>query len=79
MVGQVVRYFSCKAHHNPVNYYLYGEVARFSVEADYLPEGSPISDSGNGILATGAAAKTSGFSHGGGNELIFRAQFQLAL
>lgn len=62
-----------------VNYYLYGPVARISAEGVYMPGGSPISDDGNGTLATGAATKTSGFTTGGGNELIFRLQFQLAL
>jgi hypothetical protein len=62
-----------------INYYLYGPVARITAEANYLPGGSPISDTGNGILATGAATKTAGFSQGGGNEFIFRVQFQLAL
>jgi hypothetical protein len=62
-----------------INYYLYGPVARISAEADYLPGGSPINDTGNGILATGAPTKTSGFTQGGGNEFIFRVQFQLAL
>ena len=50
-----------------INYYLLGPVARISLEADYLPEGSPVSDTGNGILGTGAPTKTSGFSHGGGS------------
>ena len=62
-----------------INYYLTSQFAGISAEADYLRGGSPINDTGNGILATGAATKTSGFTQGGGNEFIFRVQFQLAL
>jgi hypothetical protein len=62
-----------------INYYIFGPVARISVEAEYLPGGSPLSDDGSGILATGGATKTSGITHGGGNEFIGRVQFQIAL
>lgn len=61
------------------NYYLYNTEARLSFDGNYLPEGSPVNDDGVGILATGPATKTAGFSRGGGKEFIFRAQFQLAL
>lgn len=62
-----------------VNYYFIGPVARISLEGEYIPGGTPVSDDGSGILATGAASATKGFSHGGGNEFIARVQFQLAL
>ena len=62
-----------------VNYYLFNTEARLTVDFNYLPNGSPISDDGIGILATGAPTKTTGWSRGGGNEYIVRAQFQLAL
>lgn len=62
-----------------VNYYLLGTTARLSVDGNYLPGGSPISDDGIGILSTGKATKQTGFAHGGGNEFILRAQLQLNL
>ncbi|MDB5291779.1 MAG: phosphate-selective porin family protein [Phycisphaerales bacterium] len=62
-----------------VNYYFHGTQARLTFDLNYLPDGSPVSDDGIGILATGASTKTSGISHGGGNEFIARAQFQIAL
>jgi hypothetical protein len=62
-----------------VNYYFHGTQARLTFDVNYLPDGSPVSDDGIGLLATGAATKTTGISHGGGNEVIVRAQFQIAL
>ena len=51
-----------------INYYFYGQHAKFTADLSYLPNGSPVSDDGSGVLA----------SHGGG-EIILRAQFQLVL
>lgn len=51
-----------------VNYYLYGQAFRVSLDVSYLPNGSPISDDGFGILADN-----------GHNEVVGRAQFQLLL
>lgn len=50
------------------NYYLYGTSARFTFDLSYLPNGSPVSDDGFGILADP-----------GHNELVGRVQFQLVL
>jgi len=50
------------------NYYFYGQRAKFSAAASYLPNGSPISSSLNDLLP----------SHGG-NEVIVQVQFQLIL
>jgi hypothetical protein len=50
------------------NYYLHGDAARFQVDLSYLPNGSPVSDTGLGIL-----------QNDGQNEFVFRAQFQLLL
>ena len=51
-----------------VNYYLYRHRAKFTADMVYLPNGSPVADDGAGILA-----------NRGEPELLFRAQFQLAL
>jgi hypothetical protein len=52
-----------------VNYYLHGHAAKITLDASYLPNGSPISDTGSGVLAT----------EGNSAEFLFRAQFQLLL
>ena len=49
------------------NYYVAGPSARFSLDVSYLPNGTPIADTGAGILAN---------SH---NEFVLRGQFQLVL
>ena len=51
-----------------VSYYLYGHNAKLTVDATYLPNGTPIADDGNGILLNP--------NH---NEIVGRAQFQLLL
>lgn len=50
------------------NYYFYGQRAKFSAAASYLPDGSPISSGLNDLLP----------NHGG-NEVIVQAQFQLII
>lgn len=50
-----------------VNYYLNGHAAKFTVDASYLPDGSPNNESGIGVLATDE------------ESFIFRGQFQLLL
>lgn len=50
-----------------MNYYLYGQ-HRLTLDASYLPEGSPVTDDGSGVLPETR-----------GNELVVRAQFQLIL
>lgn len=50
------------------NYYLKGHAAKFTVDATWLPNGSPVGDDGAGILA-----------NNGSNEYLIRAQFQLLL
>lgn len=49
-----------------VNYYLYGQAAKLSFDLNYLPNGSPTSDDGFGILADNRH-----------NELVARAQLQV--
>jgi hypothetical protein len=49
-------------------YYLQGHNAKFQVDLSYLPNGSPVSDDGLGVL-----------QDSGKNELILRGQFQLLL
>ncbi len=49
------------------NYYLYGPSARFSVDLSYLPNGTPVADTGADILINGK------------NEFVLRGQFQLVL
>lgn len=51
-----------------VNYYIHGQAAKFTLDVTYLPEGSPVSDSGAGILIDDGHA-----------EFIAAAQFQLLL
>ncbi len=51
-----------------VNYYLQGQSAKITLDASYLPNGSPVSDDGSGVL-----------SNNGKNEVVIRAQFQLLL
>jgi len=51
-----------------VSYYLYGHNAKFTLDATYLPNGSPINDDGTGVLLNN--------NH---NEIVGRAQFQLLL
>ena len=50
------------------NYYLYGHAAKLSAQAEYLPNGIPISDDGADVEASN--------NH---NEFVFIAQFQLLL
>jgi hypothetical protein len=52
-----------------VNYYLHGHAAKFTIDAIFLPNGSPVSDDGSGVLSTGRNQ----------NEFLFRGQFQLLL
>lgn len=49
-----------------VNYYLYGLSAKLSLDASYLPNGSPVSDDGFGVL-----------TDSGHNEFVGRAQLQV--
>ncbi len=51
-----------------MNYYLYGQRAKLTVDASYLPDASPVSDDSSGVLAAPR-----------GNEIVVRAQFQLIL
>jgi hypothetical protein len=50
------------------NYYWRGHAAKFTVDASWLPSGSPVNETGSGVLA-----------NPGQNEYILRAQFQLLL
>jgi hypothetical protein len=50
-----------------VNYYLNGHNAKFTVDATYLPDGSPTNEAGIGVLETDE------------DSFIFRGQFQLLL
>ena len=50
-----------------VNYYLNGHNAKFTLDASYLPDGSPNTEGGIGVLATDE------------DSFIFRGQFQLLL
>ncbi len=50
-----------------VNHYLNGHNAKFTVDASYLPDGSPNTESGIGVLGTDD------------DSFIFRGQFQLLL
>jgi hypothetical protein len=50
------------------NYYIYKQNAKFTLDASWLPEGSPTDATALGIL-----------KDTGRNELILRAQFQLAM
>jgi hypothetical protein len=51
-----------------VNYYFHGHDAKFTFDLLYLPNGTPVADSGADILV-----------NDGNSELVFRAQFQLLL
>lgn len=50
-----------------VNYYFRGHSAKFTIDATYLPDGSPINQTGIGILG------------GLGEQFILRSQFQLLI
>ena len=50
------------------NYYFAGQRARLSADLSYLPDGSPVTDDGSGVLMDN-----------GTNEVVIRAQFQLIL
>ena len=50
-----------------VNYYIQGHAAKFTLDASYVPNGSPNNQTGLGILA------------GDDAEFVFRGQFQLLL
>jgi TolA-binding protein len=51
-----------------VNYYWYGQAAKFTLDFVYYPNGSPVSDTGSGVLA-----------NDGSNEFVVRVQFQLLI
>jgi hypothetical protein len=51
-----------------LNYFVYGHNAKFTLDATWLPNGSPVADDGAGIL-----------SNDGNSEFILRAQFQLVI
>ena len=50
------------------NYYFKGHNAKFTADVTYLPNGTPVADTGADILASD-----------GEREFVFRAQFQLLL
>jgi hypothetical protein len=50
-----------------VNYYVHGHDAKFTFDLSYLPDGSPVSDSGSDVLSSDD------------DELLLRGQFQLLL
>jgi hypothetical protein len=50
------------------NYYLKGHSAKFTVDFTWLPNGTPVADSGADVLA-----------NNGNNEYLLRAQFQILL
>jgi hypothetical protein len=51
-----------------LNYFVYGHNAKFTLDATWLPNGTPVADDGAGIL-----------SNDGNSEFILRAQFQLVI
>jgi hypothetical protein len=51
-----------------VNYYLYGQNCKLTLDGTYLPNGSPIDDNGSGVLV-----------NNGHGEFIARAQVQLGI
>jgi len=51
-----------------VNYYIYGQSLKLTLDAEYLPNGSPVADDGSGVLA-----------NNGRNIWVGRAQVQLLL
>lgn len=52
-----------------VNYYMHSHSAKFTIDAVWLPNGTPVSNDGGGFLAEPS----------GKNEALLRAQFQLLL
>jgi hypothetical protein len=50
------------------NYYWRGHAAKFTIDAAWLPNGSPVTETGSGVLA-----------NPGQNEYLLQAQFQLLL
>jgi len=50
-----------------VNYYMHGQGAKFTVDLNYLPNGSP------------GSVPTLGYLPGSDNSVVVRAQFQLAI
>lgn len=52
-----------------LNYYMHGQNAKFTIDGVWLPNGTPVSSDGGGILA----------EPNGKNELLLRAQFQLLI
>jgi hypothetical protein len=52
-----------------VNYYMHGHSAKFTLDGVWLPNGTPVSNDGSGVL----------IESNGKNEFILRAQFQLLL
>jgi hypothetical protein len=51
-----------------VNYYLYGQNCKLTLDGTYLPNGSPIDDNGSGVLV-----------NNGRGEFVARAQVQLGI
>jgi hypothetical protein len=51
-----------------VNYYLHGHSAKITIDAGWLPNGSPNNQTGIGVLA-----------NDGDNEYFIRGQFQLLI
>lgn len=51
-----------------VNYYLYGQRARFTADVSFLPDGCPVGDDGSGVLPASE-----------GSETGLRVQFQIIL
>lgn len=51
-----------------MNYYFRGQSAKITLDVSYLPNGAPVADAGNDVLA-----------NGGHGELVARGQFQLML
>ena len=50
------------------NYYIYKQNVKFTLDANYLPNGSPSDNDALGYLL-----------NNGNNEFVLRAQFQLAI
>src|SRR5256885_355990 len=51
-----------------VNYYMYGHGAKLTMDVSYLPNGTPVSDTGSDVL-----------SDNGGKEFLARIQIQLLI
>jgi hypothetical protein len=51
-----------------LNYFVFGHSAKFTLDATWLPNGSPITDDGAGVLA-----------NDGSDEVVIRVQFQLVI